>query len=53
MAGLPAGPGREAAEAALYAPGWAGEAWMETGDEAGGFRQMVHFPQFRLGVVSP
>ena len=50
VARLPAGPERDAAEAALYAPGWAGEPWMETGDLAGGFRQLVHFPQFRLGV---
>ena len=35
VARLPAGPGRAAAEAALYAPGWAGEDWMETGDRAG------------------
>ena len=34
----------------MYAPGWAGEEWMKTGDLAGGFRQLVHFPQFRLGV---
>ena len=23
---------------------------METGDRAGGFRQLLHFPQFRLAV---
>ena len=41
---------RDAVEALLYAPGWAGPAWMETSDRAGGFRQLVHFPQFRLAV---
>ena len=41
---------RAAVEALLYAPGWAGPAWMETGDEAGGFRQLVHFPDFRIAV---
>ena len=51
VAGLPIGSEREEAEAALYTPGWAGEEWMETGDAAGGFRQLVHFPEFRLGVA--
>ena len=50
VAALPAGPARDAAEAALYMPGWVGEEWMDTGDAAGGFRQLVHFPHFRLGV---
>ena len=52
VVGLSAGPAvRDAAEALLYAPGWAGgPAWMETGDLAGGFRQLVHFPDFRLAV---
>ena len=48
--GLTAVEVRDRAEAALYAPGWAGPAWMDTGDLAGGFRQLVHFPQFRLAV---
>lgn len=41
---------RLAAEAAAYRPGWAGPAWMDTSDACGGFRPLVHFPQFRLAV---
>lgn len=38
------------AEALLYHSGWTGPAWMDTTDLAGGFRQLHHFPQFRLAV---
>ena len=41
---------RAAVETLLYAPGWAGPLWMETGDLAGGFRQLMDFPQIRLAV---
>ena len=39
-------------EAALYFPGWTDgkPGWMLTTDAAGGFRQLFHFPQFRLAV---
>lgn len=33
-----------------YYPGWEGPRWMETGDGAGGFKQLAHFPQVRLAV---
>ena len=43
---------RDATEAELYAPGWPGAEWMETGDLVGCFRQLVHFQLFRLGLRS-
>ena len=53
MARLPVRVARAAAElleAALYAPGWAGPPWMETGDGFGGFRKLHHFPNVALAV---
>jgi len=42
---------RAKVEALLYVAGWAGApGWMLTTDAAGGFRQLHHFPQFRLAV---
>ena len=43
---------RDEVEAALYVSGWTEFApgWMLTTDAAGGFRQLRHFPQFRLAV---
>ena len=43
IARLPAWPARAAAEALLYASGWAGPAWMETTDGFGGFKKLHHF----------
>jgi hypothetical protein len=31
-------------------PGWQGPGWMDTTDEAGGFRELFHFPGVRLAV---
>ena len=39
-----------AAEAVAYRSGWEGPGWMDTTDLAGGFRPLVHFPNFRLAV---
>jgi len=41
---------RAAAEETTYHTGWSAPNWMDTTDMCGGFRQMIHYPQFRLAV---